>query len=287
MTTRLSGRRRSSRLRAYWLFFAVLLLVPGASHSTTSIPLLKSNKDSAIWEGQSGGFTIKWSTSDLTITRIDDPKDTVFSARAKAIRQSGYRPGKPWGFMYYYWQYDVLSVVGSLVSIKETEVYANPGSYVTDRLLVLDLQNPHRKAKLSDWFDDKDLLKALLADPIVNEEIKSIGKPRRPFSSSRALFKYLAASNSGSDIWICEDMFSSFCFHHIEGGNVAVRVAAADHPGMRNDSYEQLGLILPIPDSLKPSFERADNRSEGFLMKDNRQISGRRITTVYVGPQIP
>src|SRR5262249_23767594 len=67
--------------------WSLLLLTSLALLASTPFTRLRAGTSDArknIWEGQSGGFMIRWSTSDIIAQSTSNLKKVVFSARALA-----------------------------------------------------------------------------------------------------------------------------------------------------------------------------------------------------------
>jgi len=71
-------------------------------------------------------------------------------------------------------------------------------------------------------------------------------------------------SNSGFQL--SPDFLTRFSFHHLEGKRVAIRISLSSASTATQSEHQQLGLLLPIPDSLSIRLHLAGNRREGFLM---------------------
>src|SRR5206468_2838286 len=98
---------------------------------------------------------------------------------------------------------------------------------------------------------------------------------------------YFAASGyalGDLDFELRPDVLTRFAFHHLEGDTVAVRLGLPPHSGAIRTEHQQLGLLLPIPHSLKQELGLATSRQQRFLMSDGEQISNRRTTAFRLSP---
>jgi len=73
-----------------------------------------------------------------------------------------------------------------------------------------------------------------------------------------------------------EDFLTRFAFHHLEGDKVAVRLALPYFVEICRGKYLELDLLLPVPESLKEPLALAQTGKAGFLMQDQRPLSGER-----------
>lgn len=121
---------------------------------------------------------------------------------------------------------------------------------------------------LLDAFPEKDVLKALKADAFIRKHIRDDAA----FKKARTVQALMESLEPGED---CvgfstglEAVKSLVAFHHLEANKVAVRISFLyDYEACRGNKFV-VGVLLPIPPALRPAFERAAKREEGFLMKD-------------------
>jgi hypothetical protein len=82
-----------------------------------------------------------------------------------------------------------------------------------------------------------------------------------------------------------EAVKSSVAFHHLEGNKVAVRIAFGyDNQSCRGNKFV-VGILLPIPASLKPALDSAAKREEGFLMKDAKAVKAPSVSFSWEPPK--
>ncbi|RKH21535.1 hypothetical protein D7X74_01190 [Corallococcus sp. CA047B] len=166
--------------------------------------------------------------------------------------------------------YKVLSVVGPWVSY-ETSISGYTGGahpYAHESYVTQDVSKDPGAFSLLDAFAEKDVLKALKADAFVRKHIRDDDA----FKKARTVQAMLESLDPGED---CVGFSSgldavkrSVAFHHLEAHKVAVRIAFGyDNESCRGNKFV-VGVLLPLPVALRPAFERAAKREEGFLMKD-------------------
>jgi hypothetical protein len=183
----------------------------------------------------------------------------------------------------------VLSVVGPIVSISDNSGCdcggAHPSAATIYRALDLsksgevDLgyegyQKHGKMAQLTDYFPEADILKALLADSLIQKALKSSGK-RRP-ATLPALMKaiYLQPVPVGECAYeLSDDLLTRFAFHHLENGQVAVRLGLTHAYETCRGSSTEIGILLPIPAALKRQLAQAQSGTAGFLLKDKQKIA--------------
>jgi hypothetical protein len=258
----------------------------------------------AIWTGKSGGFAIRWTTADLQARSLKRPGRLIFSAAQLSRRafQTFISPPNLDGSeerITYERQFTLLSVVGSIVSLRDELYYniqpsAHPGLEI--RFTAIDLAKPGavpdpwateegfslkksgKVAKLTDYFPEKEVLKALLNDAIIQETLGGESP-----SSLAKLFKLLKDRRieiNGVPYLLPRDWLTRFAFHHLQGNKVAVRLGLPSAGGAARGLHAELGLLLPIPPALKKSLTLAASGKEGFLMADRKKLAGKGVTRI-------
>jgi len=148
----------------------------------------------------------------------------------------------------------ILSEVKNVASVKTTSTSSVPfqgccGSNVT----AYDLRSKGRLASLTDWFSEKDVLRALAQDSWLNKNVK------QPESLDQI------SKNGTNNPFVCRSALDhNFAFHHLNGDSVAVRLYLPDE--CFGESV-QLGFYLPIPDSLKSAFATANAQKKLIKQK--------------------
>jgi hypothetical protein len=283
------------------------MYVNAISHAPADKALMPAPVESQkmIWTGRSGGFVFQWSTTDINARPAESQTGVLFSAKAlaqrdfEAFREASKDPDS--GKMEkcsYERNFTVLSVVGSIISLSDhnftvCEHAAHPGGETRYTALDMakpggvgykelemevDLSNPGKAVKLTDIFDEADILKALLADPLVKEALG--GSTSRPGTLGELIEAFAAGAHvSDKQCYsVSEDMLTRFAFHHLENGKVAVRLGLSG-AGPCREFLTEIGILLPIPASLKTALAQAESGQEGFLMKDQKKISRGQATS--------
>lgn len=272
--------------------------LPGIAAS----PALKSDQNSPaaaraevsgkpIWRGSSGGVEIEWTTADL-FSRSGGNLEKIFQPVAEkgheefVAAMSGVTPTKGQSHNCDYRRdFQLLSVVGPLVSFEDTE-YSDCGgahpttqtrftavdlkregtvAYQYDESVDVDVDRPGKAVKLTDYFQESDILNALLADRVISEALKEAGVSTPP--KTLAALPEVFAKNGyliNGELSLRPDFLTRFAFHHLEGDMVAVRINLPSIAfGYRS---KQIGLLLPVPPVLKQQLASAASGEEGFLM---------------------
>jgi len=87
-----------------------------------------------------------------------------------------------------------------------------------------------------------------------------------------------------SGFQLSPDFLTRLSFHHLEGKRVAVRISLSSASTATQSEHQQLGLLLPIPDSLSIRLRLAESRREGFLMSyAERAFKEKSTTFTYSG----
>jgi hypothetical protein len=167
--------------------------------------------------------------------------------------------------------FDVLSVVGTLVSYEESSAGYTGGAHPYDHRGYV-LEDVTKKGKdtfsLLTAFPEKDVLKALKADGFVKKHVRD----EKAFADAKTVEALMESLDAGEDCvgfeYGLDNVKRSVAFHHLEGDKVAVRIAFGYAAESCRGNMFVVGVLLPIPADLKPALERASTRQEGFLMKD-------------------
>jgi hypothetical protein len=173
-----------------------------------------------------------------------------------------------------------LSVVGPLVSLLATGDGYAPGAahpYAFQSIEVIDVSRPGAKPSLLDYYGERELVAALLADPW----IRRFRDPDAPARPAATLAEVAAALNDGrgamgegaeascdDDAYFSPDLARAFAFHHREGGRVAVRIGIPHGAEVCRGAFHQVALWLPVPAALRADLRRAARREAGFLARD-------------------
>ena len=223
--------------------------------------------EKSIWNGQSGGFDFRWTTNDIQVRPESDSTTLLYSASRVFQKNFGKIHSRP-GYVLQYAR--IVSLVGCLMSVETytegfTEGAAHPFSH--SRYTTIDMRHPNRTASLADYFSPNDIYKALLHDKIIRAHLKD----DPPAATLDALIQQLAEHNIDSKS--CEhgfesDLLTRFAFYDVQGDSVAVRLGLSNVYGVCRGSLAQLGIWLPIPDSLKQDLSDVVSHGAGFVMKE-------------------
>lgn len=241
-------------------------------------------KAATIWTGQSGGYTWRWTTADLTATPSSDAGHTAFSA--KKVERKAARAETNEVQTSFECSLTLLSVAGTLASYQRDYYWeggAHPSGVIT--FVTVDVSKPYRPLKLTEFFPDSAILKALLTDPIVQKVMtrEKIAAPK----TSAALVQQLKYQFFGGEdeamYSFSEDLLSRFAFHHLDlkSGQVAVRLHVSWGAEAFRFQTTQIGILLPIPEKLRAALIQAEKREQGFLMKDAKRLARDRTSVLF------
>ncbi len=219
-----------------------------------------------IWSGDVAGSTIQWTTQNLTIS---SGKATLFDA--KKIWNEDLAKMRTLAADKIDSQEEVtlLSVVGPVVSYKDATYCDCGGAHpsANTALVTMNTQKPGKACALTDFFSEGTLLTALLKDKLVQTALTE--NHETPPVTLKDLLKLLPTLNSpDKDYEFTAYMLGNFAFHHIEGDKVAVRIGLPYSTEASRGNLTQLGLLLPIPETLKAMLSAAASKQNGFLMQN-------------------
>ncbi|MBJ6760822.1 hypothetical protein JGU66_08600 [Myxococcaceae bacterium JPH2] len=181
----------------------------------------------------------------------------------------------------------VLSVVGPWVSSEHNVAGYTGGAHPYERTTYVteDVTKGKDAFSLLTVFPEKDVVAALQADPFVRKHIGDAAA----FKQAKSVEALLQALVPGEDCvgfaYGLDPVKRAVAFHHLEGDKVAVRIAFGyDNESCRGNKFV-VGLLLPIPASLRPALDRAAKREEGFLMKDAKAVRAPTVHFTWEPPQ--
>ena len=277
--------------------------------------------DQTIWTGQSNGFLITWTTSDIRAVSAKDG-GLVFSAAQFAredfqaseaetrkdnarINRESKRNGEPpleANPCTVEREITLLSVVGSILTFRdhfyegcEREAHpagnirytaidlAKPGRTLYPIDYFVDTTKPSKVVQLTDLFADREILRALTADVLITKALNGRGDypPRKLSALLPPILEPIVGGTDRGCYEISGDLLTRFAFHHVEGKSVAVRLGLSGC-GVCRECLTEIGILLPIPDSLSEPLALAEAGKEGFLLKDMKKISqGRQTKFVF------
>lgn len=221
--------------------------------------LLMGAAPAALWSGNSGGFQLNWSETDLRI-KSAKTQFSLFPPTPALDPDPEIRCEYEWGLQ-------PLSWVGPYLSYRQESYWgcmktAHPG--MQTEFLVKDLRAPQKPLALNQLFPDAQILKALLADGVVRQALAKA--PKRSFQSTAELLAALNELNGECEYYFGKDMLTHFAFHHVQGQQVAIRIGLSHGCEAARGNLTQLGLLLPIPPALKAPLQAATQGKAGFLM---------------------
>ena len=269
------------------LLFVLLALAPGGAWAAEprswrvdrlGVIFERSAQDLRAWKGTQSGAPAFSIQALLAEEKARFDKDVAEGARefAKADARDD-----PSSVATRYARLEPLSVVGPLVAYRSDFGEDWPGTAHPSRmrdLSVMDVTRPGAAVSLLDYFPEKHLVDALKADPWIRE----FADPEGGFaeaSSLDALFAALDRSAGGDaeagdgctwDANLHVNLVRSFAFHHLEKDRVAVRLFVPPYTMFcaRLGTLHQVGLLLPVPESLRHDLQQAAAGKAGFLAKD-------------------
>jgi hypothetical protein len=248
-----------------------------------------------IWSGKSGGWQMTWTQSDFVIQK-DAKSEALFSPIVKQALAA-------FSYCDYHRSFAILSVVGNIVSFRDNYYHypdcngVHPSGYArfaaidvdkngpiqysgdTD-IVLANTENPNKIVKLSDYFSDDEILKGLLDTGSFKSAVDETGKAPASLGELMNLVSQYGLKfdeNDNCSYVLPDDVMTRFAFKRLVNSKIAV-VLSVD-PAVPACGMRDLELLLAIPPKLKESLARAAAQEEGFLMKDEEKIAGKKLTT--------
>jgi len=245
-----------------------LALTPGLSSSQR------------LWQGESGGFQITWSSAALAARQSGGAPiafDAVGLSKAKWQNLTSGGDAEKYSAEF---DYKLLSVVGPIASIEYGEECdcggAHPMEFTGFSAFNLSKSDPQKpvSASLLDYFSPEVLYAALMN----NEVVQAILHERKPpsFSAlSDILEKDGNYTHSDCEYAFGSDFVQHFAFYDARPAVVDVRISLSHAVETCRGSFIQVGLELPVTDAtLKTSLAEAKLGRHGILMKELRRKVG-------------
>lgn len=152
---------------------------------------------------------------------------------------------------------------------------AHPGGETRFTTLAIDIarhaQGPPRPVVLTEIFEAAVVYEALRHDDLVVKALHGSDIPTELAALVKALSETSPVVEGKRCYSFPEDLLARFVLHHSEGTHVAVRLGL---PGAGPCRYEltELGLLLPMPDALKPALEHMGEDTGSFFVADRPEM---------------
>jgi hypothetical protein len=148
------------------------------------------------------------------------------------------------------------------------------------------MRSSTRMLSLTELFDEKELLAALLANAKVAAVITENGG-QTP-ASLKEFVKFFTDRNYMFDhVFSLErDFLLRFVFRGIENDKVKVRISLSPASHALQALQDYIEISLPLPARLRKALLAADSRKQGFLMKDAKTIAGSGCSEFEFGPAV-
>lgn len=270
---------------------AVLLTAPGAFAQT------------AIWSGDSGGFTVTWTDADITARHGDK---LAFSARDLAgaglahFVAANRRGGSKAPDCDYQRRFRIAALVGSLLSLEDRTEFtctreAHPGG--TTRLITLDLASPKPVAEvgedaigridtkspgkallLTQLFPPEEVLKVLAAATPIKKALRRAEIEAKNLPALVEAVTYATGEDDGC-YEVPPDLLARFAFDSLDGDRIIVRLGLPGDGPCRM-ALTEVPLVFTVPGALSEPLRAAATGSAGFLAEEAKRIANGRATTI-------
>jgi hypothetical protein len=272
--------RRLARCRSTFAIAVALC----CGYSVSDSAATRSTAAHDIWKATVEDFSIQWSQKDIAVTRAGAPvlsfKAIAQSDWDKISQQASDQP------MQSERGYRILSVVGPFLSVEQEDDCdcggAHPSSSKRFRAFDLGKSSPDHPAlaSLTDIFPEESILAALRSDKLVAGALKDVEGPA-PASLPElvAAIRFKPVQVKECSYYFGADLLSDFAFYSTEGNNVAVRISLSHAAEVCRGQMTQLGILLPIPESLKAKIEAARAGKSGLLLQQAARDFGSEHST--------
>lgn len=244
--------------------------------------------DKPIWQGKVGDLTVRWTEADITANKGGK---MVFSAQALAEQtfKTDFLADKSLlddnNECEYIRTFTLLSLVGSIASLKETEYVScqsMPHPSIETRFVGRDLAQADQVMELTKFFAESEILKGMLADPLIKKILaQTDSKTPTTLTELYEALEWADIIVKDCGYYLPADFLSQFAAHHVFRNKLAVRlnllpISHACH----STNLVQLGFYIPIPAKFKNAFQQAQKRKVGFLMGHSKKFAGNNSTEI-------
>jgi len=247
-----------------------------ASLSASALPALATQTGASSWQDISDGYKVTWSPADLRAVPVKAPDRIVFSAKQTAKIQFGHMH-EDQSHCLETREFRLLSLVGSIMSYADSTngtCQDTQHPFGETEYVAINLRQGGIPAKLTDIFFPEDIYKALIADKVIQKALEQSGAQPENFDQLEEAFANgISVSTTDAQraeplcFKISSDFLNHFAFHHIDSNKVWVRIGLAGTDDCRSQLTE-IGITLPMPQSLQEELTAADLGRHGVLMKD-------------------
>jgi hypothetical protein len=257
-------------------------------NSLVMVVLLAAPAQPLKWKVTGSDVTFEMSAKDLRASRGGKAVFGLQSRKADFLSQFKAEEGTDMTGWEASASFKVLSVVGPWVSYEHSRGGYTGGAhpYASTSYVTEDVTKEKGAFSLLEVFPEKDVLAALKADSFIRKYIADEAAFKKA-QTVEALLQSLGAGEDcvGFEYGGLESVKQSVAFHHVEGNKVAVRISFGYAGEVCRGQHFVVGVLLPIPASLRPAFDRAAKRQEGFLMKDAKAVKAPTVQFSWEPPQ--
>jgi hypothetical protein len=135
---------------------------------------------------------------------------------------------------------------------------------------------------LNRLFPEEFILAALKADKLVSTALKELQAPPPPnLSTLVAALKFQPVKVGDCSYTFGENFLTHFALYDVNADKVAVRIGLSHDAEVCRGQLTQIGILLPIPETLKADLAAAKAKAAGFLMIDYPKLTKGRETVFH------
>lgn len=250
-------------------------------NSNGNVGELGANKDKTVRDNNEN-FDIKWTKDNILVTDSANGKE-VFSARNFALKRlntvysANFGKNKQPSFENFTFDYKIVSASGSMLFLKESTSYS-PQTYTMEKFVAVDLNKPDSTVSLADFYDEAEILTALLKNTEIAADLKDKNLPEpKTLAAFYSLFNKNVSEakevseNLLSKCWFPSDVLKSFTIENFASAEAEINFGIPCKAGMRDEEVFPLKLSMPV-----------NSKMQSFTGENMRQNNWQDQETVIV-----
>jgi hypothetical protein len=209
-----------------------------------------------IWRGNSAGFSVVWTKSDIVVSRAGKQ---VVSFRDAALREWREVAQKsPSEAISGETSFRILSLAGTVLTVEEERYCDCGGAHPSDmrRFLAVSLVDSRSAilatARLTSWFSSHEILRALLSDPLVRATLQqeNVSNPTKSLNELLNLLNFETVRVGECPYLFNKNMLEAFAFFSDASDRAEIRISLSHAAEICRGQLTQIHLSLPATGEL-------------------------------------